>query len=437
MSDQNGPAQGPDTGAVALFDSALRLESWSAALPNVLDIDPGVLKERPGLGTILGVSRDRVEGYHQRRRYIQTNTREASLAVLRGEVPGLLDSLVGVHRRVRTEIAPLGDGRVATYHFERSYADAAAAEQAARAQAEAATLRSLLETAPTGVMIASTSDGTMLFANSRLAELLKVPSVTTLMASYTDAVLFQGDRDFLLQDLRQNGRLRDFEMTITDAEGRKLWLLMWIEAISFEGESAILYWCLDISRLKQTEAQLTEQALHDDLTGLANRGLLESHLHLAMAHAKRTGLSGALLFLDLDGFKAINDSYGHEAGDHVLITVAQRLRAGLRGSDTPARLAGDEFVVVLQDLTRPTDAGVVADKILAGVAEPISWGTMTLTVGASVGICLFAGDETDQASLLSAADKAMYAAKQAGKGVYRYAVSPEAFARNPDASAAG
>jgi diguanylate cyclase (GGDEF)-like protein len=160
----------------------------------------------------------------------------------------------------------------------------------------------------------------------------------------------------------------------------------------------------------------SRQALHDPLTELPNRTLLADRLGLALDRAQRLGTQLALLFLDLDGFKAVNDSLGHAAGDELLTVVAGRLRGCIRTADTAARLGGDEFAVLLEDVTCAEEAEAAAARILAAVTEPMTVGGRTLVVGTSVGIALGDGTREDVGALLRNADLAMYQAKAAGKG---------------------
>ncbi|GEO81301.1 diguanylate cyclase domain-containing protein [Pararhodospirillum oryzae] len=171
----------------------------------------------------------------------------------------------------------------------------------------------------------------------------------------------------------------------------------------------------DITEQRQRADALNHQAHHDALTGLPNRGLLMDRLGQGLIRAERDGAMLAVLFLDLDGFKPVNDTFGHRSGDGVLAEVARRLQAGLRQSDTVARLGGDEFVVVLHDITSPEAAVVLANKLIDDIGQPLALeGGQEVTLGASIGLALFPRHGTDARSLLAAADGAMYQAKRAG-----------------------
>jgi len=177
----------------------------------------------------------------------------------------------------------------------------------------------------------------------------------------------------------------------------------------------------DISRLKASETQLDFLAHHDPLTHLPNRMLLLSHLEHAMRAAQRDGARVALLVLDLDRFKDINDSLGHSAGDALLKLVAERLSARLRGMDTVARLGGDEFAVMLPHVAEPEDAALVANEIIDALGRP--WllpDGVEVRSGASIGISVFPDHGSATQDLLQHADAALYRAKQEGRGCFRY-----------------
>lgn len=156
-------------------------------------------------------------------------------------------------------------------------------------------------------------------------------------------------------------------------------------------------------------------ALTDPLTGLPNRALLGDRIAQAILAAGRQGQALAVLHLDLDDFKPVNDAYGHRAGDAALVAVADRLNGAVRRSDTVARVGGDEFVVVLAQIARPSDAMLVAEKIIEMVRRPIDAQGNAVILSASVGVALYPRDGNDVATLVSRADQAMYRAKQAGK----------------------
>jgi diguanylate cyclase (GGDEF)-like protein/PAS domain S-box-containing protein len=180
----------------------------------------------------------------------------------------------------------------------------------------------------------------------------------------------------------------------------------------------------DITEVVLARERIASLAYHDALTGLANRTSLAPALEQAVERTRRRGNHLAGVFLDLDGFKQINDLHGHDAGDRLLVEAAQRLRAALRSSDPVARLGGDEFFVVLEDLQNNAPAERVANKLLAALLEPYDLGEgRQARISASIGISVFPDDAGDAATLMKHADAAMYAAKQAGKNAYRFFIA--------------
>jgi len=176
----------------------------------------------------------------------------------------------------------------------------------------------------------------------------------------------------------------------------------------------------DITRRKAAEDDLRQRAENDTLTGLPNRALFNDRIAGAMARAARSHQKLALLFLDLDHFKQVNDSHGHEAGDALLKETAARLHACVRGSDTVARLGGDEFTVVLEGLASRTDAEAIAAKIVEAMRVPMAFGDVTITTSTSIGVAMMREGETDAAAFLHRSDEALYQAKRRGRD--RFAV---------------
>jgi len=180
----------------------------------------------------------------------------------------------------------------------------------------------------------------------------------------------------------------------------------------------------DVSERIHYQQAIEHQATHDNLTGLANRTLLHDRISQAIAFGRRSGRSVAVMLLDLDHFKHVNDAYGHSAGDDLLKEVAARLRVCVRESDTVARLGGDEFVIVLVDLVQPEDVEGIAAKITESLAQPIAIGEREAYVGASIGISIYPRDGEHGETLLRNADMAMYRVKEHGRNSVRL-FSPE------------
>lgn len=274
-----------------------------------------------------------------------------------------------------------------------------------------------------------------------------------LVGQPLDALLEKTDRDFFTSDQATafwqhddlaftSGSEQESEETFTDAQGvtysiatkrslhrdaaGNVFLVGVIRDITQRKriEDELRRTAADLVRsnaeLRQTESQLRQLALHDALTGLPNRQLLQERLAQAIDRAQDQSQLVVLLFLDLDGFKQINDSCGHRMGDLLLKAVAQRLTGCLRGSDTVARLGGDEFVVLLPVIASVADVSIVADKIIQTLSQPFGLEGETLQVTASVGISIYPIDSTESDGLMVRADLAMYQAKQQGKNRYEF-----------------
>jgi diguanylate cyclase (GGDEF)-like protein/PAS domain S-box-containing protein len=279
-----------------------------------------------------------------------------------------------------------------------------------------------------GVGIARLSpDGRIIEANPALAEMLGVPEAELdgrLLTAYLDVEhfhpglfdrLWRGARD----EEQSEGKLRD-------ARGRELWVSVSVTLVRDDAGAPAFAIALleDITGRKAHEQLLTYRAMHDPLTDLPNRVLFGDRLEqaLRLAHRSREGL--ALMLLDLDGFKEVNDTHGHQVGDLVLVEVAGRLLHSVRVSDTVGRLGGDEFAVLLPEVADEVGVARATTQILERLRAPIEVGGVTCRVGASIGVALYPRQAGDVDALLSAADTAMYEAKRAGAG-FRLAVPKE------------
>ena len=203
-------------------------------------------------------------------------------------------------------------------------------------------------------------------------------------------------------------------------DGRVYAEMLTISAVQDPGGRTMNYVALfsDITAMKEYQQRLESIAHYDSLTNLPNRTLLADRLQQTMAQSQRRGQSLAVVYLDLDGFKSINDEYGHDVGDQVLITLARCMKEVLRDCDTLARIGGDEFVAVLGDLDAPESCEPVLARLLLAASEPVNAGDATLRVSASIGVTFYPQDNADADQLLRHADQAMYAAKQMGRNRY-------------------
>jgi diguanylate cyclase (GGDEF)-like protein/PAS domain S-box-containing protein len=218
------------------------------------------------------------------------------------------------------------------------------------------------------------------------------------------------------------GRPWQGELCNKKKDGSLFWEAVTIAPVKNEDEVITSYLAVkeNITQRKDFETKLVHQATHDALTGLPNRLLLQDRLSHAIEVARREQSKVAVMFIDLDRFKVVNDSLGHEVGDRLLVVVAERLRLCLRRSDTIARLGGDEFVVVLTSFQGTGEIVDVAEKIIARIDEPMMLDGYKVHVGASIGVAFFPDDGDDVTSLMRDADGAMYRAKNAGRNTFRF-----------------
>lgn len=306
-------------------------------------------------------------------------------------------------------------------------------EQALRASEDR--YRRLVETANEGICVIQ--DDRIRFANPKLCALTGY-SVEDLLGRAFLEFIHMDDREMIMQKRRSrlSGESVDFHYPVrvlTRHQGAR-WFELSGALFEWEGQSATLNFLADITDRRQMEERVRQLAYHDALTHLPNRRLLMDRLGLAMARHKRSGELGALMFMDLDNFKPLNDRHGHDAGDLLLVEVAVRLKACVREADTVARFGGDEFVVILSDLgpdeaAARAHAQAVADKILLALSAPYrltverAAGTTKLIehqCSASIGVVVFRGEAGTEEERLKEADGAMYLAKQAGRHTIRF-----------------
>ncbi|MBL6931412.1 MAG: diguanylate cyclase [Rhodospirillales bacterium] len=210
-----------------------------------------------------------------------------------------------------------------------------------------------------------------------------------------------------LEGLRADGTVFPIEITVTEVRENN-------------GRRAYVGSVRDITTQKAQEERIRFLALNDSLTGLPNRASFNDKINEAVSRARRTGNGVALMFIDLDKFKPVNDALGHEAGDEVLKTVARRLQEIIRSTDTAARLGGDEFVLILENIKNKETAAKVAKTLLEKIPLPITINDTTCSVGVSIGISHFPTDAELIPDLLNAADKAMYKVKEAGRNNFAF-----------------
>jgi diguanylate cyclase (GGDEF)-like protein/PAS domain S-box-containing protein len=291
------------------------------------------------------------------------------------------------------------------------------AEEAAR-EAEHR-LQALAEHAPVGI-VHSEAGVRLGFVNSKFADIAGVSRENLLGTRWLTAI-YPEDLPGLLETLDEVLAGVSVEATVrmvSVADGQR-WVHFRLSPVRTPRKSAGFIGTVeDITARRAWETQLAYQARHDALTGLANRRNLVDALSQLLSSRRSRDRDAAVLFCDLDGFKQINDTYGHDAGDRVLIEVAQRLSATARDHDLVARIAGDEFVVMIREIGSISDAEAAASRQLESLVPPIRVAGELVRVSASIGVAM-ARDYESATALLQAADRGMYEAKRAGRGLFR------------------
>ncbi|MEW6613083.1 MAG: diguanylate cyclase domain-containing protein [Pseudomonadota bacterium] len=223
------------------------------------------------------------------------------------------------------------------------------------------------------------------------------------------------------QIIQQAVTVTDHEVMLTRKDGTQRLISVSASPLYEDGRVIhVVGTAEDVTDRKEAERRLAHLAHCDPLTGLPNRALLQDRLEHALAHAKRHGRQAAVLFLDLDGFKQVNDVLGHAAGDELLRQIAERLREAAREDDTVARLGGDEFVILLEEVMHEAEAAEIAQRLLAALAEPITLMGREVQVTSSIGITLYPRDGENAPALLKHADSAMYRAKRQGRNKFQF-----------------
>jgi diguanylate cyclase (GGDEF)-like protein/PAS domain S-box-containing protein len=239
----------------------------------------------------------------------------------------------------------------------------------------------------------------------------------SLRIFYSDDASFKVYGEVIYALLNSQGSYRA-QMEMVRKDGEKIWID--INGAPLFGLNDEFLWLLaDITPIKKYQDKIEQIAFHDSLTGLPNRLLVSDRLKQALAQAERAKKSLAVCFLDLDGFKPVNDSFGHEAGDKLLIEIARRLQTSVRANDSVGRLGGDEFVLLLTNLENSHEVYEVLQRVMEAIAQPVTIDEAhDVAVTASIGIALFPQDSDDSDTLLRHADQAMYVAKASGKNRY-------------------
>ena len=281
-------------------------------------------------------------------------------------------------------------------------------------------IKKIFEDATEGIFIISL-DGSYVAANTAFCRMLGLKGRPSTDIKNYHRYLAREEWRALAKALRDKRNFRG-EVTINWGDGSKILAWLTVDMIDNEqGEPTHgVAMLTDLSALQASREKLRFTATHDALTGLPNRLFLLEQLKGALARAKRSGQQGALLFIDLDNFKEVNDTSGHKVGDMVLIECTERIRRSIRGSDILGRLGGDEFLLIMEDIENYDAPVHVARKIIDTINRPFRMHGEWHDLGASIGIALFPYESDDVETLLQHADMAMYQAKQKGKNRVRY-----------------
>jgi diguanylate cyclase (GGDEF)-like protein/PAS domain S-box-containing protein len=263
-------------------------------------------------------------------------------------------------------------------------------------------------------------DGRILDANDAMARTFGYATREEILAEGALALYFnETDRERVMHLLHEQRALTNFESRMRRRDGTPIWILenasLLDDGVTIEGT------IVDITDRKNAQQAIEYQAYHDVLTELPNRLLFRDRLTVALAHAKRMKINAAVMFLDLDQFKLVNDTLGHSIGDRLLQQMALRLVACVRAEDTVARMGGDEFTILLAELNDRRSAATVAQKVLDTIRQPVLIDEHELYVTTSIGIALYPEDGMDTETLLREADRAMYRAKDSGRNNFQFA----------------
>jgi diguanylate cyclase (GGDEF)-like protein/PAS domain S-box-containing protein len=395
-----------------VVDGARRVRSINSTMTNMLGIPDDALADRPLLETLIPAAElgERVTAA------LETGAPQDAVMV---PVDGRADGVRWFEFNVRRTQQAGGDlllliGQDVTFRRQAKL----------RLQESEEFFRLTFSQAAIGIALLS-REGRFLRVNRKLSRIVGYSEIE-LLQRFFDQVTHPDelDEDRALVGRLVAGEVRDFrrETRYLCKDGRTVWVALSASTMreAASGQLRLIVAVQDISRHKEAEEALLRMASHDALTGLPNRLLLQDRLAQAIAQAQRTRKQVGVMFVDLDRFKHVNDSLGHEAGDRLIVEIARRLGAALRESDTVARQGGDEFVVVLAEIGGPDDAARVAAKLLDNLARPLTLCGEEVYPSGSIGIAMYPQDGRDSEALLKAADSAMYRAKAGGGGHHAF-----------------
>lgn len=281
-------------------------------------------------------------------------------------------------------------------------------------------LRTLLQFAPLPIIIIGLPEHRVIYANARALDQFKISEAQLGELAVQDFYVDRAQQDLVLEELRTQGSVRDREIQLLDKAGRTFWVLMSSQRLRVSDRECVLTAFNNVDDRKQAQEKLQHRAFHDELTGLPNRAMFMDTLNRTLHRAERKQHGFSILFIDLDHFKDVNDTYGHSAGDLLLQEVAARVRLCVREGDLVARLGGDEFVILVEGDRFTEDVASIAKKLQLHLEPAHKLGGHSVQVTASIGISSYPQDGTQLDVLLRNADAAMYRVKAAGRNSFRF-----------------
>jgi diguanylate cyclase (GGDEF)-like protein/PAS domain S-box-containing protein len=398
---------------IVAFDRNLRHTAWNPRMEDLTGLSPDL---------VLG--RGLIEVFPPPRHAEITSLLERALA---GETVASDDFVwpsahVVVERWLSAVFAPHRDDAGAIRGVVGIIRDVTARRMVAEATAPVAPeFRRLVEQSVVGMYVLK--DGRYRYANPKLAAILGYTQAEILAFDSIACVVALDDHALVLSRMRQTLEGNEDGVPYTfhaiHKSGRPVEVEVLESAIELDGQPAIVGTLTDVTERRRIEAQIVAQAYNDPLTKLPNRARLLDRLDVDLAQAKRHGRNLAVIYLDIDFFKYVNDSWGHSLGDSLLQSLALRLKRSIREADTVARMGGDEFVILVPELRQSEDLASIAQKLLGLISRPFSLEGRTIQIAASIGIASYPEDGTDSESLLRNADAAMYRAKELGRNNFQ------------------
>lgn len=271
---------------------------------------------------------------------------------------------------------------------------------------------------PAAIVIISQKTAKILYANHQANKLFSDGDRSIIGWNSDDLYADRKDRQLFFSSVAEHSQVEGLEQQLLKAGGETFWGSLSGRLVRHDNEAVLVACIFDLSERKRYEDQLYTQAHYDNLTGLPNRRVAFEKLDVAVNKAGSDGKKVSMLYIDIDLFKEINDSYGHIVGDQVLIEFADRLLDSVRSQDTVARLAGDEFMIILPEQADRAGANLVAEKIISSCSQPVIAGEIKVAISVSIGISLYPDDAADNNQMIKNADTAMYQSKKQGRNQY-------------------